>query len=74
MFVITWNGKTTVLSGWRAWLVGAGLIVAGAIGLIVFVFLLVGLTVTMAAVLLFVIPLVMVLALVSAFLRSSRRG
>lgn len=73
MFVITSNGKTTVVSGWRAWLISAGLMLAGAIGLIVFLALLVGLTVTMAAVLLFVIPLVMVLVLVSAFLRSGRQ-
>lgn len=73
MFVITQNGKTTVLTGWRAWLAGAGLIVAGAVGLVVFVFLLVGLTVTMAAVLLFVVPLVMVLALLSTFLRANRQ-
>ncbi len=73
MFVITWNGKTTVLSGWRAWLFSAAIIIAGAIGLVVVVFLLIGLTVTMAAVLLFVIPLVMVLALLNLFLRSNRR-
>lgn len=73
MFVITRNGKTTVVSGWRAWAVGAGLAVAGLVGIILFVFLLVGLTVTMAAVFLFVVPLVMVLALVTTFLRASRQ-
>ena len=28
MIVITRNGKTTVITGWRAWLIGAGVFVA----------------------------------------------
>jgi hypothetical protein len=74
MFVITWNGKTTVLTGWRAWLVGAVLCVAAALALVVAAFLVLGLTITIAALLLFVVPLAIVIALLSAGLRALRGG
>lgn len=70
MFVITRNGKTIVLTGWRAWLATALLCLIGALVLVLGTFLVLGLTLTMAAVLMFVIPLAFLIALLSAGLRA----
>jgi hypothetical protein len=72
MIVITRNGETTVYTGWRAWLiVGLASIVAAAVVVIV-AFLMLGLAITLAAFLLFVVPLAIVFALVASGLRSTR--
>lgn len=69
MFVITRNGKTIVLTGWRAWLATAVLCLMGALVLVLGTFLVLGLTVTLAAILMFVIPLAFLIAALSAGLR-----
>jgi hypothetical protein len=74
MFVITRNGRTTVLTGWRAWLVGAALCVAAALVLVLVAFFVLGLTITIAALLLFVVPLAVLIALLAAGLRALRGG
>lgn len=72
MIVITRNGQTTVLTGWRAWLAGAAAFLLTALGMAVVAFLLLGFAVTMTAVLLIVVPAAaIVVLLVSLFGRKS---
>jgi hypothetical protein len=70
MLVVSRNGKTTVITGWRAWLVGAGLGIVAAIILVPLVALLLGLTLTIAAFFLFVVPLAVAIAVLTAWLRG----
>lgn len=72
MIVIQRNGKTVVLTGWRAWLVGAiALAVTWAV-LALVVTLVVGIGLTLGALMLLAIPAVIGVALIaSAF---NRRG
>lgn len=70
MLVVSRNGKTTVITGWRAWLAGAGLGIVAAIILVPLVALLLGLTLTIAAFLLFVVPLAVAIAVLTAWLRG----
>lgn len=70
MIVFTRNGKTVVLTGWRAWLVSAAtfILVWGLLGLLAFIVIGVGLTV--GVLMLLAIPaLVGVALLASAFNR-----
>lgn len=66
MIVITRNGKTTVITGWRAWLFGAALSVVLAGVLFVVVFLLLGIAVTFTAALLIVVPVAIGVALLTS--------
>jgi hypothetical protein len=69
--VISRNGKTTVLTGWRAWLAGMLAFVAtwGVLGIIAFIVIGVGLTVGILA-LLAIPALVGVSMIASAFRRG----
>jgi hypothetical protein len=72
MLVVEKNGQTTVVSGWRAWLMALG-VVLGAVavmGFLAFIFLSVALTI--GAVLLVAVPIVIGFAIVgSLFSRRS---
>lgn len=70
--VITRDGRTTVLTGWRAGLVWAGLSLAGGLvlGLIILLFL--GAAITFAAVVLFGLPLAIALAWLWSWLKRPR--
>ena len=57
MIVISRNGRTTVLTGWRAWLVGAAAFVVLSLLFAVIAFVLLGVAVTVGAVLLIVVPI-----------------
>jgi hypothetical protein len=70
MFVITRNGKTVVLTGWRAWLATSLICLAAALLLVFVAFLVLGITITIAAIMLFVVPLAVVLALLAAGWRA----
>jgi hypothetical protein len=70
MLVISREGKTTVITGWRAWLVCAGLGIVAAIIIIPIAALLLGLTLTIAAFLLFVVPLAVAFAVLTTWLRA----
>jgi hypothetical protein len=72
MIVIEWNGKRTVLSGWRAWLVGTLVAISVTGFLFVLAFLLLGVAITIGAVLAIAIPVVIVLALLAALFQSPR--
>lgn len=72
MIVITRNGKTTVLTGWRAWLVGGTLfVVLGLVALLV-TFVMLGVAVTVTAVLLAVVPVAIGVALIMSAFRKGR--
>jgi hypothetical protein len=66
-FVITRNGKTTVVEGWRAWFLSAGLL-AGFWLLFVLVFILfIGASLTIGLLLLLLIPAFGIAALFRRF-------
>lgn len=72
MIVITRNGKTTVLTGWRAWLAGAGALVVAWLVLAMIAFVVVGVAITIGAILLLAIPAAIVVAFFGSMMR--RRG
>ena len=69
MIVITRNGKTTVITGWRAWLVGAAAFAFLTVLLFLIVFLMAGVAITVGAVLLIVVPVAVGLALIASVFR-----
>jgi hypothetical protein len=74
MLVITRNGKTIVLTGWRAWLAGAVTFAAVTMLLAVVAFVLLGAAITLGAVLLIVVPVAIGLAIIASVLRAPRVG
>jgi hypothetical protein len=66
VIVITRNGETTVIEGWREWVVRAVVFLAMLLLLAVLVFLVLGLTVTLGAILMITIPAVIVVALLGS--------
>jgi len=71
MIVIQRNGQTTVITGWRAWLLGTVAFVLATLLVGVVVFVLLGLAITVGAVLMIVIPVAIGLALISSLFRRS---
>ena len=70
MLVITRNGRTTVLTGWRAWLAGCAILAATSLVFFLIVFVLLGVAVTVGAVLLIVVPVAVGLAILASLFRS----
>jgi hypothetical protein len=66
MIVITRNGRTTVITGWREWLVRAFVFVAAMLVLAVLVFVMLGLAVTLGAIAMIVIPAAIIVALLGS--------
>jgi hypothetical protein len=66
MIVITRNGQTTVISGWREWLVRIVVFVAAALVLALVAFFMLGLAVTVGAIATVVIPAVIVVGLLGS--------
>jgi hypothetical protein len=69
MIVITRNGKTTVLTGWRAWLTGAAIFVGAVLMFAFIVFILLGVAITVGTVLLIVVPVALGLAVLAPLFR-----
>jgi hypothetical protein len=68
MLVVEKNGQTTVVSGWRAWLLALG-VVLGAVAALAFVaFVFLGIALTIGAVLLVAVPVVIGFAIVGSLL------
>ena len=69
MIVITRNGETKVISGWRAWLLGTaiGTITILVLGLVFFLMLGIALTTTM--ILLVTVPIVVGVGLIASLFR-----
>ncbi len=72
MIVISRNGKTTVITGWRAWLMGAAAFVAASGLLFVMVFVMLGVAITVGAVLLIVVPVAIGVAILASLFRPPR--
>jgi hypothetical protein len=65
MIVIERDGKTVVITGWRAWLLAAVAVVVTTAVLAALAFLVLGIAVSMIAFLLIVMPAVAIVALVA---------
>jgi hypothetical protein len=72
VIVIEREGKTIVITGWRAWVIGAVAVVATTAVLAALAFLVVGIAVSMLAFLLIVMPAGIV-ALMAWFFQPRRR-
>jgi uncharacterized membrane protein len=72
MLVIQRNGRTTVITGWRAWVLGAGLFAALTLLLAVIAFVALGLAITVGAVLLIVVPVAIGVAILASLLPPRR--
>jgi len=70
MIVITRNGRTTILRGWRAWLAGAAIFAAAMLLFAFIAFVLLGVAITVGTVLLIVVPVAIGLAILSSLFRS----
>lgn len=69
MIVITRNDKTTVLTGWRAWIATAAMLTTAWCALAFIAFVLVGIAFTIGAALIIIVPALIVTALVRVLLR-----
>ncbi|MET0192819.1 MAG: hypothetical protein ABW200_05530 [Hyphomicrobiaceae bacterium] len=69
MIVIQRNGQATVITGWRAWLIGAVAFVVATLLMAVMVFVMLGVAITVGAVLMIVIPVAVGLALIASLFR-----
>ena len=69
MLVISRNGRTTVLTGWRAWLAGIAIFAAATFGFFLIVFVLLGVAITVGTVLL-IVPVAVGLAILASLFRS----
>ncbi len=75
MIVMTRNGRTTVITGWRAWLLGAVAFLATILVLALMAFLFLGIAVTIGAVAMIMVPAAIIVALLGSMFgrRPSRR-
>lgn len=72
VLVVERDGRSTVVTGWRAMLLAAGAMLGGLAALVFLGFLFLGIAVTVGAVLLIAVPVAIVLAGISA--ATGRRG
>ncbi len=68
MIVIESNGKRTVITGWRAWLVGAALVVGLTALFAVIAVVVLGVALTVGALLLIAIPVAIGVAILASLL------
>lgn len=73
MIVISRNGRTTVITGWRAWLLGAVAICVAWLMLAVIVFLWIGVAITLGAILLLTVPAVLIAAVIQSWMQRDAR-
>jgi hypothetical protein len=69
MIVISRNGKTTVVTGWRAWLIGAGVFLVTTVLVALIAFLMLGVALTVTAVLFIAVPVAVGVALIASLFR-----
>lgn len=73
MIIITRNGKTVTLTGWRAWLALAVFGVIAAFVLVVVAFIALGATLTFAALMIVAVPLAILFTLLAALWQTIAR-
>jgi hypothetical protein len=66
--ILTRNGRTTVITGWRAWLMGFAAMLVAWLLLALAVFTLIGVALTVGIILLLLIPAVAIVALLGMLL------
>jgi hypothetical protein len=69
MIVITRNGKTTVITGWRAWLIGIVVFAVATTLLALFAFLALGVALTVTMLLFIAVPVAIGVALIASAFR-----
>jgi hypothetical protein len=69
MIVIKRNGRATVITGWRAWLLGAAVLIVAWVLLAMVIFVLLGVAITVGAALLILLPTAALVALLAALFR-----
>ena len=72
MIVITRNGRTTVITGWREWLIRIVVFLTAAVLLALIAFLLLGVAVTVGAMLMIIVPAAIVVALLGSLFSGPR--
>ena len=73
MLVIQRNGRTTVVTGWRAWLLAILVFVGLTLLLAVTGFVVLGIAVTLGAVLLIALPVAIGIAILASLFRPTPR-
>lgn len=73
MLVIQRNGRTTVITGWRAWLLGAVILVAMTFLMAVIAFVVLGVAITAGAVLLIALPVAIGIAILASLFQPRPR-
>ena len=71
MLVVEKNGRTTVVSGWRAWLLAFGLVLGAIAAFFLLAFVFLGVALTIGAVVLVALPVMIGIALIGSLV--SRR-
>ena len=66
MLVVQKNGRTTVVSGWRAWLLAFGLVLGAVAAFFFLAFVFLGIALTIGAVVLIALPVAVGIAIFSA--------
>jgi len=72
VLIVERNGRSTVVTGWRAMPLAAGAMLSGLAALVFLAFLFLGIALTVGAVLLIAVPVAIVLAAVSALAGRGR--
>jgi hypothetical protein len=73
MLVIQRNGQTTVVTGWRAWLLATLIFVGLTLALAVIAFVVLGIAVTVGAVLLIAVPIAIGVAILASLFQPRPR-
>jgi Flp pilus assembly protein TadB len=71
MLVVNKNGKTTVITGWRAWALGALVALGLIVVFYVVLFFMLGIAVTLGVVLAIAVPVLVLGALISSALQRN---
>jgi hypothetical protein len=69
MIVITRNGRTTVVTGWRAWAIGTAAVVAATLVIALMAFLVLGVAVTATLIAVIAVPVAIGVALIASLFR-----
>jgi hypothetical protein len=64
MLIVKWNGRRTVITGWRAWLIAGSAALLGAVISVAAILLLFGVVLTLGLVLMIAVPLAIILGLI----------
>lgn len=72
MIVVKTNGRTVVVTGWRAWLLGAAALIFLWLTFAFFAFIVIGAAITMGVLLLLLLPALVSVVLLGSLLRQKK--